>query len=314
MSTVSFANKEFKREITKDFTVGLNPNLSVENKYGNIRIIEGTENKIMFRIEIIGKGNTQALAEKYAGTVDIDFNQTGNNVSAITRLKDIICNNNCGRTIHYTIVVPRSVTLSLINKYGNISLDNSIKPLEVDLKYGNIDAITLADVNIDLKYGNINFKSCAKANIKVKYSKIKIDKADDLKFDSKYDDIKIGTVNNVNINTGYTDVDIKQLDGSFIADAFNYTNLDIERVATIFSRIKIDAKYSNVNIPLNNGHSFKANLGVRYGNIKVDGMNQNNAVFLKGRKESSLVGAMGNNPNSQASVNISVSYGDICLN
>ena len=89
--------KEFKREVTKEFSVSANPTLRIEHKYGNIHMVEGTDNKIIFQIEIIGKGKTEALAKEYAETISIDFSQSGGRVSAKTVLGSINCND-CGRT------------------------------------------------------------------------------------------------------------------------------------------------------------------------------------------------------------------------
>ena len=84
--------KEFKKEITKEFSAGANPSLQIENKYGNIRVVESTDNKITLMIEIIGRGKTEALAKQYAESVSIDFFQNGDKISAKTNLKSLRTN------------------------------------------------------------------------------------------------------------------------------------------------------------------------------------------------------------------------------
>ncbi|MDR1407343.1 MAG: DUF4097 domain-containing protein [Tannerella sp.] len=299
--------EEYKREITKDFSVGANPNLSISNKYGNIRIIEGTENKIMFKIEIIGKGSTRERAREYAENISVNFSQNGNSVSAVTELKSISCNN-CGRTIHYTVVAPRSVTMKLENKYGNINLDNVAKPLNIDLKYGNLSAGTIADADIDIKYGNIVVSSCDEAKIDIKYGNLNIDRAKTLRVDSKYDKIHIGAVSTFYLETGYTNVQIDKLEKRFVADDLDYGGLTISEISPSFEEIKVDAKYTNVRLALNSNHSFKAILHTHYGNIEADGLTFNNVAL---RKNSSIVGNVGNNSNPSANVVIDASYGNI---
>jgi hypothetical protein len=301
------ANEEFKREIAKEFTVSANPNLDIDNKYGNIRIIEGTENKIIFKIEITGKGRNRQLAQEYAEAVNIHFSQDGNRVSAQTRLESISCNN-CGRTIHYTVVAPKSVTMKLTNKYGHIILDDAAKPLNADLKYGNLTARTLEDITLDLKYGNADIGSCNKAVIDSKYCKLKIGKAETLKLDSKYDGISIGTVASFVLDTKYSNVTIDRLDERFVAVDFDYSKLDISEISTKFSQIKVDARYSTVKLALDSRHSFKAVLYTKYGDIKTGNLTFNNVSLKKG---SAIVGNAGSNANPSAMVDIDVSYGDI---
>ena len=304
--------KEFKREVTREFSVSADPNLRIENKYGNIRIIEGTDNKITFKIEITGKGTTEALAKEYAEAVSIDFAHSGNNISATTVLKEIRNCNNCGRTTHYTVVAPKSVMMNLENKYGNIHLENAIKPLKVDLKYGNIEANTLSDINIDLKNGNATINACENIQMDCGYTKIKIGKANRMKAVSKYDDFQIGTVSDVDMDTKYTKVKIDKLNNSFVCNDFKYCSLNISDISTQFSRIKIDAGYSNIQLALDKRHSFKATLSSRYGNIKAGDITFNNvSLGNKARNTEGISGIAGSNSNPSAVVDITASYGDI---
>lgn len=308
--TVAFAtaaDKEHKREITKEFSVSSSPGLKIINKYGNINVIEGKENSITFKIEIIGKGSTEQLAKEYAETVSIDFSQNGNTVTAETKLKSINCNN-CGRTTNYTVIAPKSAIMDLQNKYGNIYLEDVKTPLKIGVGYGNFRANSLAKTEVDIKYGNVEITSCSDLDLDSKYSNIKIDKIEKLKADSKYDKFNIGSVSDFNLETAYTDVKIDKLNRRFIANDFKYCKLNISEVATNFSEIKISAAYSGLNIGLTKNHNFKANLSTRYGKIRTSNITFNNVSF---KDEDSIVGTAGNNNNPSATVDISASYGDI---
>jgi hypothetical protein len=301
------SQEEYKREITKEFPTGAESSLHISNKYGNIRVIEGTENKILFKIEIIGKGKNKELAQKYAESVSIDFSQSGDLVSAETGLESIHCDN-CGRTIHYVVAAPKNVMMKLDNKYGNIYLENVIKPLTVELKYGDIQANSLSVATIDIKYGKATIQSCEKLNLDSKYSKFTFGKIETLAADSKYDDMQIESVSDFNLETGYANVKIGRLNKSFVASDFKYCSLDISEVATNFSTIKIDAAYTNVKIGLNENHSFKTNLYTKYGSIRTGKLTFSDVSM---KKESVIVGRAGNDSNPAASVEISVSYGNI---
>ena len=299
--------KEFKREVTKEFSVSSNPNLNIDNKFGQIRIIEGADNKISFNIEIIGKGITEALAKEYAEAVSIDFSQSGDNVSATTMHKNMQCNN-CGRETNYTVIAPKGVMMKLVNKFGNITLDKSIKPLNVDLEYGNLVANTLTDVTINVKFGQVTINACENINFESAYTKIKIGKANQIKAKSEFDDFQLGTVADVVMKTQYTPVKIDQLNKSFICDNFKFCSLDIANISPQFSQIKIDAGYSQIKLALDNRHSFKADLRTRYGNI-----NSGNFAFniKSDRNTQTCSGTFGSASNPLAIVDISTEFGDI---
>lgn len=299
--------EEYKLEITKDFSVGAEPNLHISNKYGNIRIIEGVENKITFKIEITGKGKTREFAKAYAESVSIDFSESNNKVSAETILMSITCND-CGRTINYVVIAPKSVTLNLENKYGNIYLDNLIKPLNIDLKYGNLEANSVATAKIDLKYGQVAIQTCEQLNMDCQYSQTKLGKTETLIIDSKYDNISVESVSNFRLETGYTNVKIGKLRESFVCE-LKYGNLNISEVASDFSQIKVDAAYTNVKISFNESHNFKANLSTRYGEIRAGKLISN--IPQSKNRSSSFSGTVGKGRNPEATVDIAVSYGNI---
>jgi hypothetical protein len=303
------SQEEYKREITKDFSVGSEPNLHINNKYGNIRIVEGPENKITFQIEITGKGKTKALAKNYAESVSVDFSATGNQVSAVTNLPSINCSD-CGRTIHYVVVAPKSVKMNLENKYGSINLNNVIKPLTVDLQYGSLDANTLTSAKIDLKYGQITIQASEQLVLDCKYSQISLGKMKTLTIDSKYDNINVESVSDFQLRTGYTNVKIGKLQKSFVCNELKYGKFSISEVAPDFSRIKIDAAYTDVKIPLDSNFSFKTNLSTKYGEIHADKLTFNKVSMSK-NKSSFFSGTVGKDSNPSATVDISVSYGNI---
>jgi len=310
-STLFATDKEFKREITKEFSTGANPTLQVDNKYGHIRIVEGTENKIIFKIEIIGKGTTEALAKQYAETVTVDFSQNGDKISATTSVEPVTCNN-CGRSTNYTVVTPKGVMMNLTNKYGNIFLENAVKPLRVDLKYGNLEANTLTNLNLDIKYGNVSINVCEELKIDCGYAKFKISRAGRMNIDSKYDDFQIGTVTDLKINTKYTKIKIDKLNNGIVCDDFKYCSLDISEISTQFSLIKIKAGYSNLKLALDKRHSFKAGLRIKYGKIIAGDLTFNNVSLQNKEKNTDAIkGTAGSNNNPSATVDISASYGNV---
>jgi len=306
------AGKEYTREVVKDFTVDSLSSLSIDNKYGNIRIVEGGNGKISFKIEITGKGHTAELAKQYAETVSIVLKKTDNKISAVTKMASLSCNN-CGRTVNYTVVVPKDVAMNLVNKYGNIFLNDAIKPLTVNVKYGNITANSVDVAKIEIKYGTTELASCKDAAIETAYGTVKIGSAGKLAINSKYDKITLGTVSYLTLSTDYTNVGIDKINKRFVCSNIKYGNITINNVAADFQQIKISAKYSNTRIAFTKQHSFKANLSAKYGDINTGDLIfngvKNNASSDKNTK--TLTGSFGTNPT--ATLEIDTTYGNIRL-
>ena len=64
MSTTA-AKKVYRRQIVKEFSVGERPELSLSNSFGEIRIVEGADRKIIVQLELRGEGRTEEEARRY---------------------------------------------------------------------------------------------------------------------------------------------------------------------------------------------------------------------------------------------------------
>jgi hypothetical protein len=327
LATVAFSHdlrEEYRREINKEFKVSADAFLSITNKYGNIKIVEGNDSKIVFRIEITGKASKTSVAEEYAKGVNIAFVASGNKVSATTELPNMDCSN-CGIMVNYFVTAPRNTTLNIDLKYGKLVLENAVKPLKATVKYGNISAENIADANIDLDYGTVSVATARnlnvamkystltannveKMNLDCKYSKIKISEIGTLTCDSKYDQFSLGSVVDFTLSTGYSGITIDRLGNSFIANDLKYGKLNISNVDVNFSKIAVDAHYTNVNVGLTAEHRFNATLYAENGKINSGNISFNNVRLSE---KQAIAGIAGSDSNPRADVKITTRYGNI---
>lgn len=335
-SHASANTHEIKRVITKQFNVSAGSELDINNKYGNIVIKTWNKEVIDFSIEIIGKGDKENIAQQMADRVSIDFNQTGRRVSAKTNFEQQRHFNcpNCGTTVNYTVNVPASVYLNLINKYGNIRLDETTQTFKADVKYGNIYAGRLSgkDNSIILKYGKLELGETGKLTLDIKYGDVRIDKIDDwnlncaysnlssteigtLKATSRYDNYKIGKIGTFFINTAYSNITLNHLSDRLEASSLKYCNVKIDDLSENFKAITIDANYTPVRINLTKNIIFKADLFNHYGNIHTNGLKFSDVTFdddsdrytklIKG------IASYGNTGTPTATIKIATTYSDI---
>ncbi|MDR1199671.1 MAG: hypothetical protein LBK94_11800 [Prevotellaceae bacterium] len=345
LAIILFAKREeYRREINREFNVSANSQLSISNIYGNVNIIEGNEGKIVFKIEIKGEGKNAETAKEYAEGVNVDFTSNSNHVSAKTSLPKISCSN-CGISIDYVVVVPRSATMDFNLKYGNLTLNDTPKPLTIAIMYGNVKANILENAKLDAKYGDVKFEKCDKLNLAIKYgdlnatsinqadidiaygkiilgkckdlllksryTKLQFEEIASIKADSQYDKFTVKTVNEFTIATNYTTIAIDRLNGSFTANRFGYGNLTITDIANDFSKITIDnGAYSSIRLGLTEQHNAKANISAgKYGSIRSGKIKLNNVVLSDAKN--SLVGNIGKSENPKSEVTISANYGNI---
>ena len=303
---------EHRREIPREFQTGDAPQLTVDNRHGNIRIIEGQENRILFKIEITAKAKSEEQAREIAESISVDFSQTGDRVSAKTRMGNLNCNN-CRIAIHYTVVAPRSAVMQLSNRHGDIILNDAVKPLEVDLAHGDLEAGTLDRATVSLQHGKATIQAAAQLKIDTRHSRLDLGTVEQLETDVQHGQIRVNSAGDFILHAQHTGVTIDRLRSRLAVEGtFSHGSLDIDAIDPEFSQIKIKAAHSGLRIALTRDHHFRANLSTRHGSIHA-GETTFNDVNLQERAMhgNSITGTANTTGSPAATVDISNSHGDI---
>jgi hypothetical protein len=305
------ASKEFKREITREFAVSAAPALSINNEFGVIRIIEGNDDEIVFKITVTGKGKDEDAAKKYAESVNVKFKQNGNSISAETVFGQILCRNNCGRNVDYEVTVPKGTRQTLKNMFGDINVGNTTEPLDVRLEFGKLYANELSEADLDIQHGGATINKCGKLKIKSNFSKYKLGETGSLSGSlSHCGDFDIEELGDADVKSDFSGISIKRLKNSFNASSISFGSLTIDRVDENFSKIKVNANFSAVKVAFTERNNFKATLYSDFGAIKIE-----DVVFYEKSldKKEVVVGIAGKIKDPSATVDISNEFGNITL-
>lgn len=303
------ASSEFKRDISKEFSVGSSPTLSISNEFGSINIKEGADDKIVFKITITGKGKDHDAAKKYAESVDIDFKQSGNNISAKTSFGKINCNN-CGRNVEYEVTVPRKTKQKLTNKFGDVKLNNAEESLTVNVEFGKLYANNLMDADVNVQHGGTTINKCVNLNLKSAFSKNKFGEIGMLSGSVAHGGIEVDELTRGDVKSEFSNLSVDRLKQSFTTNGVSHGSLKIGKVDEGFSTIKVKASFSKVDVSFAKSNNFKAVLHTSFGNIKTG-----NLVFYEKtlEKKDVVVGTVGNIKEPSAVVEISNEHGNIVM-
>ena len=176
-------------------------------------------------------------------------------------------------------------SIILRDKYSNIQMGNvselEMELFDADVELGNVSG----DCNIKDKYSKIamgqirngvwdlfdakvEFNSGDKLELKSKYSKFEIEDLEELILHSFDDHFEITHLGKLDAEQSkYSNYDIGMLDGTvFMHESFD-DKVEVEEVSTGFGGFEIDAKYSHVNLPLQN-LNYQIDADVKYGKIQ----------------------------------------------
>lgn len=334
------AKDEFSKTLQKEYNVNENTSLEIVNKYGEIHIEDWDKQLIRIDVKITVEHNKKAEADELLKMINVTFSDIGDAIKAVTEIEDGFGNsrgwfgNHEGKKfrIDYQINIPKSISLKLSNKYGNIFLSNLSGMLEIDLKYGNlnINTITRGDskpmnqiavaygkatidqanwVKLSLSYSKASFQSC-KALIAVsKYSKINLDKASSIVAESAYDDYSIGNIANLVLTGRYSHYNFRSISKKLDAET-KYSDINVESIPAGFESIKVENSYGKINLGIDPSAAYELNAYVKYAGIiypensQISRIAQNAHTTIKGH-----VG----NGKTESTVDINSSYGGVNL-
>ncbi len=323
---------EFERTIQKDFQIDSDGLVDLSNKYGKVTIETVSGNTVNIEVVIKVDANSQSKADEIFDRIDIDFTNNGSLVKAETTIASQKSkwfswwgdSKSNSLEINYTVKMPKSCRLSLMNKYGDNFVDHLDGKANISVKYGNLQLAGISGdldlemkyakgsvgsakrVSLDLGYSDLNMSDVGDMELYTSYSNLNIDEAGDIDSDTKYsnirikkvgsidnegkyDDFEIESVNSFRIDTKYTDVEIDELSDQA---KFNmgYGGARIHKVGSGFSKISIESNYAGFKFGFGSGAGYEVDLDTKYTSVKHGDLNthmhveKNSELALKGKR------------------------------
>lgn len=322
--------KEFKRKIEKQYTATEQTLLEIENRpNGDVSIKDWDKDKIHFEIVIRVNTSSQEKAEKIFEKIEIDFAQEGNHIKAETQLSDDF--NRVDYSVNYDVFVPKYIKLNLTNKFGDVFINELTGKSDITVKYGILRINKLLDDNskprsrIVLAYSNgSKIKQCNWLTVNMAHSKLTIDQSQALAIiskhskleagqnsslvaESKHDSYKLGELNNLVLEAGYSSVRADQINNKFILQT-KYGSCKVGYIPQNFEEIKIEAKYTDVKIGIDQNAAYTLDAETKYGDIDFAQSDKNRLNKERQGTEYKVYGTVGGS-NASAKVVVRTKYG-----
>jgi hypothetical protein len=339
LASYSISAQEVSKEFHKEFTAGSKA-LEISNRYGDVIIESWDKDQIVIDVKVKVEMSNKEKAQKYLDQIDVQFSEGTNLISAKTILDDKFNFSGWGESkrfsIDYTVKMPVGTDLNLFNKYGNSEIDELHGLMNIDIKYGNLNAGKLTRGNvkplntISLAYGkgsideagwlalteryvgNMEITKSQAILLDSKYSKISLGETSSLVGESKYDNVRIDNIKNLDIEIGYTEVNIGEL-GKKLTCNGSYGSFSIDRIPDNFESLNVDTRYMGVKLGIDESASYKLDAKVSYGDLKYDENKFKNEKRIIENNSHQVTGIVGDNVNSSSMVNVDSSYGTVRL-
>ncbi len=275
------------RSVSKSFPANLETTLEVENKYGQIQVMTWEKDSVAIDVDIFLTESSPSKLRKLKDDVNIRFSgtntyiiartviesETGRIASELRSIGNTLIGTNKRMEINYMVRVPDYLDVVLLNKFGDIFLDDLSGRADIELSNGVLKANRLDGTStLSLSFTNGMIKTLGSATMSLSYSDLVLGEAGQLDLESKSSKLNVDSVNVVKINSRRDQLYFKKVEylygqGNFSqvwvydflreSDLYmKYGKLTIEHVLPRFNKIFIESDYTDLSLMFHRDASF----------------------------------------------------------
>jgi hypothetical protein len=170
---------EKKKTVSKSYTLSPNDLVTLDNRFGELKISTWDKNEIKVEITMTAKGNTEERADDILGRISIDEGKKTNGVFFRTVLdnKNERRNNNKtykdeGFNINYVVVMPSRNRLDASNEFGSTVISDFTGEISIESKFGSLTTGKLVNTKqISVEFGSAEIASISNGDLEIKFSR-----------------------------------------------------------------------------------------------------------------------------------------------
>lgn len=321
--------EDFKKTFKERYEVEKDALLFIDNRFGDVTCTEWDESAVEIEVVITIDATSQNKIDYILSKIDIDLSGSRDKVSGITTMGSMRGSNSF--SIDYFVKMPKTLTVDLSNKYGDLIMGELEGKSKITVKYGNFIARKLLneDNKIHIEYSDDNsIEYVRMADINISYSEMDIERAEELTISSKYNEIGIEEVIFANINSGYdeyqienagaviinsnfTELGLENLEKNIEAD-MNYGDLSVDRVSESFEKIKVAASYTDIELEFAAGAAYMLSLDESFTDVDLPSGGDFRKIE-KSYTSSRFEGSYGGRQDAQGQVVIQIKHGSVSI-
>ena len=293
---IGFANDDAiitkQKNIKKAFIVNSDAGIDITNSYGTVFVTTWEEDKIELDILIKVSGDNENWVNQRLNNITIDISALKHLISATTQIGNSnykAKGRNNSFEINYVIKIPKNGSVTVNNKYGDITTTDLNAPTNIFCKYGKISMgrlnsskndITIEYCNnssIDFlkngtvigRYSGLTIEALSKIDLTSDYTDTTIGDAGEVKYTSKYGAVKIKEVNNLEGSGNYLTIRVGSVNNQLKLQT-KYSSIDVGQVQPKANSILIVAGYTCIKVGFSPNFAFDFAINMRYADLKYD--------------------------------------------
>ena len=286
------------KEFQKSFTVKEHDLFFADNHYGEINISYWDHDEVLIRVNIEVKASVQEDAQEVMERIRVNLEREGNQIKAITEVGRSQ-HKNCNYSIRYFVTLPASLAAHISQQYGTIRMpEENQSDYHIEVKYGTFEAGNFSrSLYLKAAYSKATLGNLSQLTLKASYcGQVSGKSADQVTAECKYSNLFFQSIGRLELEEKYGNATIGKISHSLIAGQLSYSNLKIKDLSSGFDRIKLNTRYSNIELSVSPKASFSVlSENTRYGSCELSRSLRKTSVSQDSDRSPRLVEINGGN-------------------
>lgn len=246
---------EKTKSYSETFSLNEQMEVSLQNKYGDIQIINWEKDSVKIEVNVRVSSNKESKVDKIFSSIRMDYTNNYYFVIAKTEflgqngfwtdVSDIsksIFNSSTTTQVDYIVHIPSKAKLIIKNKYGNIYLGDYEGELNVDLANGDLKAHNLTGKSaLKISFGDLFVERLDWAHLQFSYVDAHLENCGYLETMTTTSKLYITEVDEINIGSGHDKYYIGSVNKLYGKSKFSYL-----KITSLFSNISLNQRYGTI--------------------------------------------------------------------
>lgn len=250
---------ERKKSYSFTYSLKSSDKISVENQFGDIRIVFWEKPQVAVSIQISASSASDVLAQRFLAqtTVSATKQEGGAYFKTILKKSSIPVHSyqNKGESnkvrIDYVVQMPKNNELNIVNSFGDIHLPDYPTKLSLQHSYGNLYTNRLKNTenHVQLSFGKAVIEALEGGQFKASYSSVWLDEARNLSLQNSFGDLHIKLAENIKGNISYSTGLIEKIKEAAHLQLSYSHKFGIGEIDRNTKEIDIQSSFSEIELP-----------------------------------------------------------------
>ena len=280
-------NRDYTKEIHEEYEFVSEGRISLENKFGEVRIETWDQNRIVVDVIVTVDSDSERLADDIFDEIEIDFDFDDDYLSIVTEFdnddrknwdfwdylnylvdfKDIYNRNSVEFSVDYRLSIPITTELDIKNSFGDCIVDDIDNDVKITIKHGDLTCESISkELDLKITHGQATIDEVEELDLESSNADIKVRKAKILNVETRNSNFDLGSIKSMRSESSHDDFRIEEVDE--FRNTGRYDDFVIDKV----QNFRINSKYTDIRL---NNLEESADIEIESGEFELKDLNSN---------------------------------------